>query len=79
MPSHGHIFSLLSSVTAPLSFLVFHHLDDFGAFWSGFCLLGFGVFFFFFCHTHGMWKFPDEGLNLSHSSDPSCFSDNVGS
>ena len=21
-------------------------------------------------HTHSMWKFPGQGLNLSHSSDP---------
>ena len=26
-----------------------------------------------------MWKFPGQGLNLSHSSDPSHFSDNAGS
>ena len=23
--------------------------------------------FFFFCHTHGLWKFLGQGLNLSHS------------
>ena len=37
------------------------------------------LFFFFFCHTHGMWKFLGQGLNPCHSSDPSCCSDNVRS
>ena len=27
--------------------------------------------FFFFYHICSMWKFPGEGLNLCHSSDPS--------
>ena len=27
------------------------------------------TFFFFFCHTHGMWKFQGQGLNLCHSND----------
>ena len=26
-------------------------------------------FFFFFDHTHKMWKFPGQGLNPCHSSD----------
>ena len=28
-------------------------------------------FFFFFGHTHGMWKFSGKGMNPSHSSNPS--------
>ena len=32
--------------------------------------------FFFFGCAHSMWKFPGQGLNLRHSSDPSCRSDN---
>ena len=31
-------------------------------------------FFFFFCHTCGVSKFPGQGLNPCHSSDPSCCS-----
>ena len=26
--------------------------------------------FFFFGHTHGMWKFPGQGSNPQHGSDP---------
>ena len=33
----------------------------------------------FFGHTCGMWKFPGQGLNSCHSSNPSCFSDNARS
>ena len=33
--------------------------------------------FFLFGHAHGMWKFPGQGSNLHHSSNPSCFSDNA--
>ena len=32
----------------------------------------------FFCCTHGMWKFPGQGLNPCHSSDPGHCSDNAG-
>ena len=32
----------------------------------------------FFCHTHSMWKFMDQGLNLCHYSNPSHCSDNTG-
>ena len=32
-----------------------------------------------FGHAHGMWKFPDQGLNPQHSSDPNCCSDNARS
>ena len=35
------------------------------------------LFFFFFCHIHGMWKLPNQGQNPSHSSDPSHYSDNA--
>ena len=35
--------------------------------------------FFFSSHAHGMWKFPGQGSNLSHSCDPSYSSDNTGS
>ena len=31
--------------------------------------------FFFFGHTHGMWKFPNQGSNLFHSSVLSCCSE----
>ena len=41
--------------------------------------LSFPFFFFFFFCTHGMWKFPGQGLNPRHSHDPSCYSDNTGS
>ena len=38
------------------------------------------LFMNFFCHTHGIWKFPwGQGLNLSHSSDVSHSSDHAGS
>ena len=30
----------------------------------------------FFGCAHGMWKFPGQGSNPCHSSDPSCCSDN---
>ena len=30
-------------------------------------------------HSHGMWKLPDRGSNLHHSSDPSHCSDNTRS
>lgn len=44
------------------------------------CLEGFLFLFFkFFGHTHSMWKFLDQGSNPSHSSDPSCCSDNARS
>ena len=33
---------------------------------------------FFFGHTHGMQKFPGQGLNLSHSRNLSHCSDNTG-
>ena len=33
----------------------------------------------FFGHTHGTWKFPGQGLNPIHSSNPSRCSDNNGS
>lgn len=36
-------------------------------------------FFFFFGHTHGMWKFLGHGSNLSHSSDLRHCSDNARS
>jgi len=29
--------------------------------------------------THGMWKFPGQGMNPSHSSDPSHCHDNIES
>ena len=31
------------------------------------------------CHTHSMRKFLGQGLNLCHSSNPSSYSDNIGS
>ena len=33
----------------------------------------------FFGHTHSIWKFPDQGLNPHHISDPSPSSGNAGS
>ena len=36
-------------------------------------------FILFFGHAHSMWKFPDQGLDLCHSSDLSCCSDNARS
>ena len=36
------------------------------------------ISFFLGC-TYGMCKFPSQGSNLCHSSDPSCCSDNTGS
>ena len=42
----------------------------------------FSFSFFFWgggLHTHGMLKFPGQGLNSHHSSNPSCSSDNAGS
>ena len=36
-------------------------------------------FFFFFGHALGMWQFPDQGSNPSHSSDLSHCSDHLGS
>ena len=33
-------------------------------------------FFFFFGCTQGMWKFPAQKMNLHHSSNPRCSSDN---
>ena len=35
--------------------------------------------FFFFGHTPTTWKFPGQGLDLCHSSDSRCYSDNTGS
>ena len=40
---------------------------------------GFLLFFFFVGHAHGLQKFPDQGLNPHHSSNPRCCSDNTGS
>lgn len=37
------------------------------------------AFFFFFYCAHGMWTFPGQGLDLRHSSDPSCCSDTTRS
>ena len=39
--------------------------------------VGFGLGVFLFCFVYGLWKFPDQGLNLSHgchvgSFDPLC-------
>ena len=34
-------------------------------------------FLFFNCHTCGIWKFPSQGLNSHHSSNPSHCSDNT--
>ena len=41
----------------------------------------FGVLFFFFFldHTHSMWKFPGQGWDPTHSSNPSPCSDNTSS
>ena len=36
-------------------------------------------FYYYFGHAHGMWKFLGQGSNPSHSSSPSCFSDNARS
>ena len=36
------------------------------------------LFFFFGC-SRDIWKFPGQGLNPYHSSDPSCCNDNRGS
>ena len=41
------------------------------------CVLYF--YFLFFDCTHGMWKFPDQGLNLHHSNNLSHCSDNARS
>lgn len=30
-------------------------------------------------YTWGMWKFPGQGSNLHHGSNPSCYSDKAGS
>ena len=35
--------------------------------------------FIYLGHTHGIWKILGQGLNLCHSSDPSCCSDNTRS
>ena len=35
--------------------------------------------FFFFGHAWGRWKFPDQGWNPCHSSNPTHCSDNAGS
>ena len=35
------------------------------------------LFFFFFGHAHGMWKFPGQGSNPCQFSDPGCCSDNA--
>ena len=45
----------------------------------GFLSLCLSLFSLFFGCTLNMWKFPDQGLNLWHSSDPSHWSDNIGS
>lgn len=37
------------------------------------------IYFFLFDHAQSMWKFPEQGLHLCHSSDPSCSSDNARS
>ena len=44
-----------------------------------FFLYLFHSFFFFFGHTHSMWKFPGQGWNLYHSSNWSHSRDNAGS
>ena len=36
-------------------------------------------FFFFLGCARSMWKFPGQGSNLSHRSNPSCCSDNARS
>ena len=36
-------------------------------------------FFFFYGHTHGIWKFLDQGFNLSHSCDLHRSCSNTGS
>ena len=38
-----------------------------------------GICLFVFCCTFRMWKFPGQGSNSSHSSDPSHCSDNARS
>ena len=40
---------------------------------------GLGGCLFVFHHAHGMQKFPGQGLNLHHGSNPSYSSDNTGS
>ena len=35
--------------------------------------------YFFFGHTCSIWKFPGQGLNPCHSSNPSCYSENARS
>ena len=52
--------------------IVFKFLSSRSTIMGSFCLFVFG-------HTHGMWKFPGQGLNPCHNSDPSCCSDNAGS
>ena len=37
------------------------------------------LFIYLFCHIRGRWKFPGQGLNPRHRSDPSHCSDNPGS
>ena len=36
------------------------------------------AFFFFYGHTHGTWKFPGQGSNLSYSFDLCCSCCNTG-
>ena len=36
-------------------------------------------YLFFYGHTRGIWKFPGQGLNLSHSYSLCCSCDNAGS
>ena len=35
------------------------------------------IFLLLFVHAHGTWKFPDQGSNPHHSSNPSCCKDNA--
>ena len=46
--------------------------------WSLFIFFNLKLFKNFGCHC-SMWKFPGQGSNLCHSSDPSCCSDNTRS
>ena len=43
-----------------------------------FSMCNFQLYVYFFGHTHNMQKFPGQGSNLSHSSNPSHCSDNNG-
>ena len=82
-------FFCLFVLTKKVKWRVFFHLS-YNTFFSSFTLCVFYLsvgFFFFFSFfgwdrnnsAQGVQKFPGQELNLHHSSDPSCCSDNAGS